>query len=388
MRIAPCDKYRSTLAKLQGRGGGGGSSSSQAASSGSTPAASKKSIPKRSASEASTPSRTATPQQIQCCQKILKSKSLYDVLNVSKGATEDEMKRQYKKQALRLHPDKNPSPQASEAFKRLNNAMAVLSDSEKRRMYDMTGDESGGSQTSSSSGFGGGFGGGSGFGSGFGGGGGQRYSHTSTFGGAAFAEDFMTPEDLLFHLFSGGRSRRTPRAPPRSQSAPHTARGRGPSARSNGSTTSASPPSPLTQCLHLLPFLFLILMSLLSTFPFSGTSTSTFSETADPFAWGRVESDPFSFSRSYYHTVERVTLLPGQPQVTFFLTPARARSMHHPKEVTDLEREVLHMYGLGLQKACLYEQQSSRMLFSFSARNTPQPSCVKLDAFRKAEASA
>ena len=58
------------------------------------------------------------------------------MLGVQKTATEPELKKAYKKRALKLHPDKNSAPQAEEAFKRVNDAMMTLGDDSKRRLYD------------------------------------------------------------------------------------------------------------------------------------------------------------------------------------------------------------------------------------------------------------
>jgi DnaJ-class molecular chaperone len=55
---------------------------------------------------------------------------------VKSNATEDDLKRSYKKLAIKFHPDKNHAPQASEAFKKVGAAYACLTDPEKRRYYD------------------------------------------------------------------------------------------------------------------------------------------------------------------------------------------------------------------------------------------------------------
>lgn len=63
----------------------------------------------------------------------------YEVLGVSKNSNQDEIKSQYRKLALKFHPDRNKSPDAAEYFKEVSEAYAVLSDSEKRKVYDTYG---------------------------------------------------------------------------------------------------------------------------------------------------------------------------------------------------------------------------------------------------------
>ena len=60
----------------------------------------------------------------------------YDLLEVSKGASKDEVKKAYRKKAVKHHPDKGGD---EEAFKQINEAYAVLSDDEKRQIYDQYG---------------------------------------------------------------------------------------------------------------------------------------------------------------------------------------------------------------------------------------------------------
>ena len=77
------------------------------------------------------------------CKIILEKKDYYDILGVEKTADETQIKRAYRKLAIKFHPDKNKAKSAEEAFKKINQAFCVLSDKNKRKNYDMFGTEEG-----------------------------------------------------------------------------------------------------------------------------------------------------------------------------------------------------------------------------------------------------
>ena len=128
------------------------------------------------------------------------TRDLYQVLGVSKTATEAEIKSAYRKLARKYHPDLNKDDKnAADKFKEISNAYDIIGNAEKRKQYDNNEIDADGKPT----GFGAGFGGGSGYGfSGnpFGGG----FRQTRDFGGAqGFDFSSIFGEDI-FSQFGGG----------------------------------------------------------------------------------------------------------------------------------------------------------------------------------------
>src|SRR6202165_30119 len=71
---------------------------------------------------------------------MTKKRDYYEVLAVARGASEEEVKRAYRKLAVKFHPDKNPNdPHSEEKFKELGEAYDVLIDAEKRAAYNRFG---------------------------------------------------------------------------------------------------------------------------------------------------------------------------------------------------------------------------------------------------------
>jgi curved DNA-binding protein len=105
------------------------------------------------------------------------AKDYYDTLGVNKNASQDDIKKAFRKQAKKYHPDANPNnPNAEQRFKELNEAYEVLSDAEKRQQYDTFGSAFNGQQ---------------GFGAG------QQYYQNSNI-------NVENLEDLIGSIFGGG----------------------------------------------------------------------------------------------------------------------------------------------------------------------------------------
>ncbi len=71
-----------------------------------------------------------------------KGRDFYAILGVEKTASQGQIKQAYRKAAIKYHPDKNPgNEEAAEKFKELSTAYAVLSDPNKKRQYDLHGED-------------------------------------------------------------------------------------------------------------------------------------------------------------------------------------------------------------------------------------------------------
>lgn len=180
----------------------------------------------------STTDKEVNKEHLEAVKRIKKCKDYYEILGVTKEATDSDIRKAYKKLALQLHPDKNKCPGAAEAFKAIGNAAAILTDPEKRKQYDLYGSDEERLQQS------------------------QRHTHGAYRGYTRGFEADITAEELFNMFFGGGfpnqnvytrRGGRWQRAETHTQNREQQANG-------------------YTVFLQMLPILLLIVLSMMSSF--------------------------------------------------------------------------------------------------------------------------
>ncbi|XP_028322176.1 dnaJ homolog subfamily C member 18 [Gouania willdenowi] len=129
--------------------------------------------------------KSYTEDQRHGVLRIKNCKDFYEILGVQKNASDEDLKKAYRKLALKFHPDKNFAPGATDAFKAIGTAYAVLSNPEKKQQYDQYGYQSAAAASTP-----------------------QHSSHSPHPGHyRSFHRDFeadISPEEL-FNIFFGGR---------------------------------------------------------------------------------------------------------------------------------------------------------------------------------------
>ncbi|KAI7906842.1 uncharacterized protein BX663DRAFT_493972 [Cokeromyces recurvatus] len=175
LKLYPTDEAKEFLAKAEKAA----SSTSSTSSSPKMPSTEEKPKTKESSSSSQ---QTAEVREILAC-----GTDYYKVLKLDRQCTDVEIKKSYRKLALKFHPDKNKTPGADEAFKLISKAFTVLSDPQKRAIHDAGG---GDPEQRGGGGGGGGFSGFSGY-------------RAQNYGASPFGEE-ISPEDLFNMFFGGG----------------------------------------------------------------------------------------------------------------------------------------------------------------------------------------
>ncbi|CAL1675949.1 unnamed protein product [Lasius platythorax] len=274
-----------------------------------------------------------TKEQLDHVKRIKKCKDYYEILGVSKDATDSDIKKAYKKLALQLHPDKNKAPGAAEAFKAIGNAVAILIDAEKRKQYDMYGPEEERMQSAQHRQ------------------GHTHYNYTRGFEADITAEELFNmffgvgfPQQEFYMRRAGGRWMRQQDA-----QAQHTH-----SQQANGYTT----------FLQMLPVLLLILLTMMSSF---------------------FISDPvYSLHSNSKYSVARTT---QGSQITYYVK----ENFHseYQGSLRRLEISIEEEYFNNLRQACAREKNYREAMMwkarnfgdhdlFLKAKNLEMPSCKKL----------
>ncbi|GAB5589046.1 Chaperone protein dnaJ [Umbelopsis nana] len=355
--LFPTDGAKAFLAKAEEKA----KSQSSATSSGSNPNPSSSS-PNVTHREHKAQKREYTEEQLLAVKRIRSCGSdYYKVLSLEKTCTEAEIKKSYRKLALQFHPDKNGAPGADEAFKMISKAFTVLSDSQKRAVFDAGGgdpEQRGGGGAASM----------------------FNQFHQQRYAAANFSDE-LSPEDL-FNAFFGGGGFNSPGFGPGFRSATFV----GPGFRTRTFNTGGArrdpgqrqqPTSTWMTLAQLLPLLLLFGVSILS---------SLFSES----------TPQFSFDRTALYSQGRST---RQHKVSYYVNPSTFASYEKKNsgKLRDFEQNVELTWVRGLQTSCQNEKQvrAARLnqarggLFGIGydeeryqqALNTPMKSCEQLRSF-------
>ena len=255
--------------------------------------------PATPASNGASPSRRAQADKgALVVRSILekKTKGHYEVLGVVKTASDDDIKKAYRKLALSVHPDKNKAPKADEAFKAIGTAFAVLSDPTKRRAYDLGYDEDEPNGRR-----------------------GQRRQYRNDF------DQEVSPEDI-FNMFFGIDPRQNRRAAAQRRRQQPAAGG--------------VPINQLQQLLQLLPLLLLLILSLWS-YP------------------AQYQEAPFSLEKRGKYSFERATKSRNVVKDIKYFVPEtfQAKYARDPYSLAAAEAAVEREFKATLEHGCFAEQQ-------------------------------
>lgn len=297
-------------------------------------------------SEDNQSTRSYTPEQESGSRKILTlaKKSHYEVLSISKDADSEQIKKAYRKLALKYHPDKNSAPSAEAAFKAISTAFDTLSDPQKREIYDQYGHDN--DTVNHTNGSGGGGPGGFPFR-----GGGQEVSPEEIFNmffqgaGPGFQAHFGRGGFNSFYF--GGPGGGSANARRRAQQEYQQQQGRN---NQNGQS-----PNIFQTILQFLPIILMLFMTLSN---YSGSSYNT------PL---------YSFvpQGSYQH--ERYTTSRGVSQDIKYFVNSQFLQQYPKKEsdsIRKIEKEIENDYKYYLQQKCQNEK-SHRNNLLYQVTNNP-----------------
>lgn len=272
-----------------------------------------------------------TSEQMSAVKKIKSCRDFYDILGVTKQASEAELKKAYRKLALQFHPDKNQAPGSAEAFKSIGKAFSILSDTRKRQHYDHDPESfynengNGGDMTHRSS----------------------RRGHQQYHGGQQqqqyWNDDEFSPEEL-FNMFFGGNYAT---ATQRRRQAAHNQNAHGHTTHANGQQNPnfvfSSNTNSYAVLFQLMPILLIVILSLLSNF--------------------MIGEPLYNLQKTNKYNVRRTT---QDHHVGYFVKPDFRWTSQ--SELRKMERQVEEDLHIELRQNC-YREKSHKETAVWRARN-------------------
>ncbi|RHZ82655.1 hypothetical protein Glove_106g85 [Diversispora epigaea] len=235
--------------------------------------------------------REYTPEQAEAVKRIRScdANDYYAILGIRKDATDLEVKKAYRKLALQMHPDKNGAPGADEAFKMVGKAFQILSDPQKRAVFDEHGADPDSRSPGMSTGF--------------------RSAPFNGFANGAMFSEEISPEEIFNMFFSGDGFHSATFIGPGFSARRYQPRRASP----NGEGVREQRPSPFLTFFQLLPLILLFIFSFssnwLTSTPDSMPDYSL--EQTDFFSQLRLTE---SFRIPYYLAPDQFVIFEQDPQ--------------------------------------------------------------------------
>ena len=284
-----------------------------------------------------------TPEQEALMAKVRRTSDYYEILGVAKSASDAEIKKGYRKLALKLHPDKCQATGAEEVFKSVSKAFACLSDADKRAAYDRYGTEDPASMASGMHRRGG--------------------QGAPGHAGGFYGGDDIDPAEIFNAFFGGG----FPGGPGVRFRTYHHGGGARRARAAHRDRGGDEPLDLLKQLFHLLPLMLVFIMYALAP--------------------GQEEHYALNRSPTFSHTLTTHRL-----EVPFYVKSVDGFEESFPESTRQrqrVEHDIERSHISSLEHNCLFEQQQRQRMYRFGTRAQREHakemelhSCVKLQSIR------
>jgi curved DNA-binding protein CbpA len=329
LRLYATDEIRLALARVERKHSKQSSCSfsSSSSSSSSSSTSSEMRNRKKKVEENVEKKRPVSEKQRKAVEHVLSKKCYYEQLGIAKSASQDDIKRAWRKTSVSVHPDRNDHPRSEEAFKRLGKAYSTLSDSERRVAYDQFGpeDESGGAAAHRH--------------------GGARFAN-----GRAYRAAGPIEEELFRAFFGGGAFARHRHFDYRQQQQQQQQRRRHHRQWNRGQSAGAEP-----QAFSLLKFLPVLMLFIFLFSSLSGSISSSSSSSLPTVS--AFSSNHWSLKPTLAHTAKRTTH--SSLSTAYYCTPqfsAAAKNQALRKQLRATETIIDRESLLQLRHACRLHQ--------------------------------